>query len=105
MTQHTMIAPTTAEVLYSDTTAPIVVPFDSSRYAAVTLVADNLDASNEVRIYVVSGNTVKAANSGTADYTLTATAPQLTLEGGPIYTVSKDSTTGDCGVYAYPQNY
>ena len=106
MTQHTMISPTTAAVLYSATTAPIADPFDSHDYAAVTLVADNLATTEEVDIYVAAGNSVKvAADSAGTAYKLTATAPQITLEGGPVYTVSKDATASACSVVALPQNY
>lgn len=100
MAQITVIAPTTAEVLYSATTGAQAVKVNSSGYASIIVSADNLATDEEVHIYTVAGTTAKVATdiTGTAQ-TLTASKNQLEFGAGPTYLLSKDETAGACGVY------
>lgn len=95
-TTQTVIAPTASAV----STQALV---DASEYEWVTIMADQLGASEECDIYVRANGTWIAAPNKDLDgaAVLTATITALTLQGGLEYGVTKDATptNGACGVF------
>lgn len=93
---YTLISPRTAAV-----TAPSYGKFNSKWYKHVVLAADTLAGAEEVDIYIeVNGKYLVAIDTDNEVAKLTATAPVITLPGGPVYAVLKDATAGACGVFA-----
>lgn len=93
---YTLLAPTTAAVI-----APDYGLFNSAWFSHIVLAADTLAGAEEVDIYVlVNGKYLVAVDTDNEVAKLTATAPVITLPGGPKYAVLKDATAGACGVHA-----
>lgn len=91
-----IISPRTAAVI-----APNYGLFNSSWYKHVVIAADLLAGAEEVDIYIKLGDRyITAIDTDNEIAKLTATAPAITLPGGPVYAILKDATAGACGVYA-----
>jgi hypothetical protein len=93
MPQIQVMASGTAEVTAKQ-------PVDASAYDAVILSANNLAGAETVSVFQNSGGTWIAVTEGGSPVTLTASAPSVALEGGPLYAVTKSATVGSCGVFA-----
>ena len=93
MAQMTVIAATTAAVVAQ-------VPVQSDKHAYIVISASNLAGAEEVDLYVNSGGSwVVVADPATGSAVkLTASIPEQTLRGGPLYGVLKDATAGSCSV-------
>lgn len=93
MPTRTIIPPQTAAVATQ-------VDFPSDKYSQIVAIATGLAGVEEVDVYVKVGSTyVIASDSAGAAIKLTATAPTLTLVGGPIYGFLKDATAAAAGVF------
>jgi hypothetical protein len=93
---YVLISPRTAAV-----TAPNYGKFNSSWYQHVVLASDQLAGAEEVDIFIeIDGNYIVASDWNGDVAKLTATAPSVTLPGGPVYAVLKDATAASAGVYA-----
>jgi hypothetical protein len=93
---YTIIAPTTAAV-----EAPDYGLFNSTWYKHVVVACDTLAGAEEVDIYIlVNGKYLVAVDTDNEVAKLTATAPVITLPGGPVYAFLKDATAGAAGVFA-----
>jgi hypothetical protein len=89
-------------------TAAVAVqqPCDSSTYMRISFCAFNLAAAETVTIWVMAGGIwVPLADRAAVATVLTATAPQVTLEGGPLYGFTKSATAALAGVDAIPQTF
>lgn len=95
--KSTPISPQTAAVTAK-------APFDTNGCSAVIVAADNLAGAEEVDIFVwVNGGWETLVDSAGTAKKLTATITMLTLDGGPRYAVTKDTTAGACGVFVSRQ--
>lgn len=91
--QQTLIAPATGAVSAK-------VPFETMNHRFVIVGTDALATTETAPIYVKQGNTfVPLYDLAAAQVKLTASIQSITLDGGPEYAVTKDSTASACGVY------
>jgi hypothetical protein len=98
MSQSRVIFPATTDAVTAKQ------PFETAGYQAVTVAADVLAGAEEADLFVSVNGTWKTLVdlTGTA-VKLTATITMVTLEGGPLYAVTKDSTASACTVVVIPQ--
>jgi len=82
------------------TLAKTSAPFDATDAGSIVVSADNLQTTETVGLFAVSGsaNVVVATLDGTP-VVLKATLPAVCLEGGTKYVFVKSITAGACGVY------
>jgi flavoprotein len=73
----------------------------TNKYDTVIVSATVLAGAEEVDVYILSGGVMLVVTDSAGDAVkLTATAPSVTLEGGPMYAFAKDSTVGQCALKA-----
>lgn len=93
---------TSVEIPIASTTSAAETLLQTKNYDTVIIAANNLAGAEVVTISLhLDGVEVPVTDSAGAAVELTATAPSVALEGGPIYHLDKDITAGACAVYAY----
>jgi hypothetical protein len=79
---------------------------DASSYVTIMVIAFGLATTETATIFISAGGVwVPLADRAGVAVVLTATAPQVALEGGVLYGVTKSATAGDAGVDAVLQHF